>query len=171
MAYPHAVLRVGVRFILPDRNMPFRWNSRMETNATAYGHVLECATKYIKHMLNVIHSWDGILEATWMYRLETLNRASVVVHGHIELNVYRLIQKHYHLDWSSIVKTFNRNFMNKFPFRPVALFVREFGIKCDINGIEATRTPGVVSGAIKKNHLLTPLLALVAMWANVNILE
>ncbi|OON14076.1 hypothetical protein X801_10138, partial [Opisthorchis viverrini] len=110
---------VGIRFILPDRNMPFRWNWRMEANATAYRHVLECATKYIEHMLNVIHSWDGILEATWMYRLETLNGASVIVHGHIELNVYRLIQKHYHLDWSSIVKTFNRNFMNKFPFRPV----------------------------------------------------
>ncbi|KER24327.1 hypothetical protein T265_14445, partial [Opisthorchis viverrini] len=114
---------VGIRFILPDRNMPFRWNWRLEANATAYRHVLECATKYIEHMLNVIHSWDGILEATWMYRLETLNGASVIVHGHIELNVYRLIQKHYHLDWSSIVKTFNRNFMNKFPFRPVGEFL------------------------------------------------
>ncbi|GAA55677.1 hypothetical protein CLF_108696 [Clonorchis sinensis] len=113
---------VGVRFTLPNRNMPFRWNSRMETNATAYGLVLGCATKYIEYMLNVIHSWDGVLEATWMYRLETVNQASVVVHGHIELNVYRLIQKHYHLDWDNIVKTFNRNFMNKFPFRPVELF-------------------------------------------------
>ncbi|TGZ55579.1 hypothetical protein CRM22_010351 [Opisthorchis felineus] len=132
----HGVLRVAVRFPLPNGNMPLKLKAVPGTASEVYQDILRFTAEYIKYIFLNIHEWENILEATWVYRLELTADKEVIAHGHVDLNVYYLLQKHRSLDWSNIIEGFNNNFMNKFPFEAVGLFVRHAKIACDVTGSE-----------------------------------
>ncbi|GAA37540.2 hypothetical protein CLF_106611 [Clonorchis sinensis] len=157
----HGVLRVAIRFPLPNGNMPLKLKAVPGTASEVYQNILRFTAEYIKYIFLNIHEWENILEATWVYRIELTEDKEVIAHGHVDLNVYYLLQKHRSVDWSNIIEGFNNNFMDKFPFEAVGMFVRHAKIACDVTGSELL-SKGSKDDAIGTSAVMKPQKFLIS---------